>query len=190
MYFLIGLFIFMTLVIGANFCFLLIGGTPFHKGSEFEPVKMIKRKYTVERFAVGVSTFVFGISWLAAWVYFLMTGWNSFTSQVGSLIFHVVLQLVAAIALTISGVGIFLQWKRSSGIFLTSMAILLFSIGIAIFVYGPHGHGDPLFMYLFGAWTLVIGGFLTTGTYLLNCQCGDQVQQKGMFKKRHKCMLI
>lgn len=70
MYFLIGLFIFTVAVIGMNFCFLLIGGTPFHKGEEFAPVKLGKKTYTVERFAVAVSTSVFGASWLVAWFYF------------------------------------------------------------------------------------------------------------------------
>ena len=168
MYFLIVLLIFTTLIIGANFCFLLIGGTPFHKGGEFAPVKMGQRTYSVGRFAVGVSTSVFGASWLVAWLYFLFTGWDSFISQFGTLVLHVALQFISAIGLSIAGVGIFLQWKRSNGIFLTSMATLLGSTGVAILVYGPRGHGVSIFMYLFGAWTLVVGGFFTVAVYLVD----------------------
>jgi hypothetical protein len=158
----------MTIVVGANFCFLLIGGTPFQKEKEYGPVKIGKKTYTVEIFAVGVSTFVFGICWLVAWFYFLITGWSSFMLQIDNLIFHVILQLVAAVALIVSGLGIFRQWNKSNEIFKTSMAILLSSVGIALVVYGPMGHGDSIFMYLFGMWTLAVGGFLSTGTYLLN----------------------
>lgn len=177
MYFLIGLFIFMVAVIGMNFCFLLIGGTPFHKGEEFAPVKMGKRTYTVEKFAVGVSTSVFGVCWLAAWFYFLFTGWDSFVAQFDSLILHVVLQFIASIGLIVSGVGIFRQWKRSKGIFLTGMITLFVSVGIAVAIYGPRGHGDPIFMYLLGMWTLVVGGFLTAGTYLLDRLLHDWDEQ-------------
>ncbi|MGE3974543.1 MAG: hypothetical protein AB7F59_08470 [Bdellovibrionales bacterium] len=168
MYFLIGLFIFTMLVIGINFCFLLVGGTPFHKGVEFAPVKVGKRTYTVERFAVGVSTTTFGVAWLAAWFYFLVTGWNPFLTQIQSLLFHVVLQLIAGIALVTSGIGIFKQWRRSKGVFITSMGLLIGSLGIAMAVYGPRDPGDTTFMYLFGMWTLVVGGFLTIATYLLD----------------------
>ncbi|PIS10780.1 MAG: hypothetical protein COT73_07645 [Bdellovibrio sp. CG10_big_fil_rev_8_21_14_0_10_47_8] len=168
MYFFIGLFIFMALVLGMNFCFLLIGGVPFHKGAEFSPVRVGQRTYTVERFAVGVSTSVFGIGWLASWFYFLISKWSSFMVQFDTLILHVSLQFIASVGLILSGVAIFKQWKRRNGIFLTSMIILFGSIGVAILVYGPRGHGESIFMYLLGMWTLVIGGFLTAGTYLLD----------------------
>lgn len=177
MYFLIGLFIFMVAIIGMNFCFLLIGGTPFHKGEEFAPVKMGKRTYTVERFAVGVSTSVFGVSWLAAWLYFLFTGWDSFVAQFDSLILHVALQFIASIGLIVSGVGIFRQWKRSERIFFTGMITLLVSVGIMFAIYGPRGHGDRTIMYLLGMWTLVVGGFLTTATYLLDRLVNDWDEQ-------------
>jgi hypothetical protein len=160
-----------------NFCFLLIGGTPFHKGAEGASVTVGKRAYTVERFVVAVSTSVFGIVWLAAWIYFLVSGWNSFIAQFSSLIVHVVLQLVVALALVIAGLGIFRQWKRSKGVFLISMVLLVGSVGLAIVVYGPRGHGDPIFMYLFGVWTFVVGGFLTTATYLLDRLLQDWDEQ-------------
>lgn len=168
MYFLIALFIFTTLIIGANFCFLLIGGTPFSKGQEGENIKMAKRTYTVERFAVGVSTGAFGLSWLIAWLYFLISGWDSFMANYGILISHVALQLFAAIGLMVAGIGIFRQWKRIKGIFLTSMGILVVSVSIAVIGYGPIGHGEPMFMYMLGIWTLVIGGFFTTAVHLLD----------------------
>lgn len=168
MYFLIGLFIFIILVIGMNFCFLLIGGVPFHKGKEFAKVKMGMKSFTVERFAVGVSTSVFGFGWLVGWIYFLISGWDSFVVQIDALISHVLLQLVASVSLIVSGIGIFKQWKRSNGIFLTSMGILFGSVGISLIAYGPRGHGEPLFMYLFAVWTLVVGGFLTIAAYLLD----------------------
>jgi hypothetical protein len=168
MYFLIGLIIFNVLVLGANFCFLLIGGTPWHKGDEFSPVHMGKRTFTVERFAVGVSTSVFGISWLFAWAYFLIVGWDSFMAQFNSLFLHVALQFVASAGLMLAGVSIFRQWERSKGIFLTSMGLLVGSIVLAIAVYGPQGHGSQMFMYLIGAWTLVVGGYFTTAVYLLD----------------------
>jgi hypothetical protein len=177
MYFLMGLFIVTVAVIGMNFCFLLIGGTPFHKGEEFGPVKVGKRSYTVERFAVAVSTGVFGASWLIAWFYFLATGWDSFVSQFDSLIFHVVLQLIASLALIVASIGLFRQWRRRKGIFLTGMGALFVSVGTAIYIYGPRGHGDPVFMYLLGAWTLVVGGFLTTATYLLDRLLHDWDEQ-------------
>jgi hypothetical protein len=177
MYFLIGLFIITVAVIGMNFCFLLIGGAPFHKGEEFAPVKMGKRSFTVERFAVAVSTGVFGAGWLVAWFYFLFTGWDSFIAQVDSLIFHVVLQFVSSIVLIIASVGLFRQWRMCKGIFLIGMATLFVSVGTAIFIYGPRGHGEPVFMYLIGAWTLVVGGFLTTATYLLDRLLHDWDEQ-------------
>lgn len=173
MYFLTGLLIFTILIIGSNFCFLLIGGTPFDEGPEFAPVKVGKRTYSVQKFAVAVSTSVFGVSWLLAWVYFLIAGWTSFALQFNSLLLHVGLQLVAGIALVISGVSIFRQWKRSKGLFLTSMAILVGSTGTAIIVYGPRGHGEPMFMYLIGIWTLVMGGYLTTAVYILDRLVND-----------------
>jgi hypothetical protein len=168
MYFVIGLIIFMMMMFGINFCFVLIGGTPFHKGEEFAPVTKGKRTYTVQRFAVAVLTSTFGAVWLAAWVYFIVTGWDSFVPQFNSLLLHVVLQFVASITLIVAGIATFKQWKRSKGLFLSSMGILVGSVVIAISMYGPRGHGEPLFMYLLGAWTLIMGGFLTTAIYLLD----------------------
>lgn len=168
MYFVFGLIIFMMLVFGINFCFVLIGGTPFHKGQEFEPVTKGKRTYTVQRFAVAVLTSTFGAVWLAAWLYFIVTGWDSFVPHFNSLLLHVALQFVASIALIVAGFATFRQWKRSTDLFLSSMGILVGSILIAIAMYGPRGHGEPLFMYLLGAWTLIMGGFLTTAIFLLD----------------------
>ena len=168
MYFLIGLFILTTLILGINFCFLLVGGTPFDKGEESAPVMIGHRKYSVGRFAVGVSTSVFGASWLVAWSYFLLTGWDSFVAQFADLITHVVLQFLSSLGLLVAGIGIFKQWKRSKGIFLISMATMMASIGVSIVVYGPRGHGDPIFMYLLGAWTVVVGGFFTVIVYFID----------------------
>jgi hypothetical protein len=151
-----------------NFCFLLVGGTPFYRSKEFAPIEMGKKTYTVENFTVAVSTSVFGVSWLVAWLYFLTTNWDSFISQFDSLILHVVLQFITSIALIVSGIGLFKQWKRSKGIFLTAMITLFASVGIALTSYGPRGHGEPTLMYLLGICTLVVGGFLTAGTYLLD----------------------
>jgi hypothetical protein len=166
--FMVGLLILNVLVLGANFCFLLIGGTPWQKGEEFAPIHFGKRTYTVERFAVGVSTSVFGASWLIIWFYFLIVGWDSFMAQFSSLVFHVGLQLIASIGLIAAGIAIFKQSKRNKGIFLMSMGTLVISILYAIFMYGPRGHGQPEFMYVVGALTLVVGGFLTTGIYFLD----------------------
>jgi len=168
MYFLIGLLIFTTLVIGLNFCFLLIGGTPFHKGKEFAPVRMGGRTFTVERFAVGVSTSVFGVSWLVAWTYFLLTQWGSFVAQFQVLALHVGLQFAAGVGLLFAGIAIFKQWKKSNQVFFVSMAILVGSILVALGLHGPTGHGDPVFMYLFAAWTLVVGGIFTMAVFLLD----------------------
>lgn len=186
MYFIIGLIIFTTLVIGMNFCFLLIGGTPFHKGPEFAPVRMGGRTYTVERFAVGVSTIVFGAVWLVAWSYFLITGWNPFLAQFSTLIWHVAFQFAASIALIFSGIGIFRQWKKSNGVFWVGISTLVGSVMFSIIVYGPRGHGDPVFMYLFAVWTLVVGGFLTAATYLLDRLVhvwDERIIVKGQFEK-------
>lgn len=177
MYFLIGLLIFNMLVLGANFCFLLIGGTPFHKGPEFAPVHLGRKSYTVERFTVAVSVSVLGVSWLAAWTYFMIVRWDSFIIQFDALLLHVALQLLSAVGLITAGVAIFRKWRRFRGIFLTSISVLVGSIGIALVIYGPRGHGDPIFMYLFGMWTLVIGGVFTTAVYFFDRLVHDWDEQ-------------
>ncbi|MGE4133853.1 MAG: hypothetical protein AB7F86_19610 [Bdellovibrionales bacterium] len=168
MYFLIGLMIVTVLIIGANFCILLSGGIPFRGTAEFAPVKIGSRSYSVERFVMGTSTSVFGISWLVAWAYFLSVGWSSFTSNMGFLFWHVILQFLAASGLLVAGIGIFKQWRRSTGLFLGSMGLLVFSVGVAIVIYGPVGHGEPVFMYLFGIWTFVVGGIFTTAVLIFD----------------------
>lgn len=167
MYFLMGLMIVTMLVVGANFCVLLIGGHPFRQAKESAPIGIGNKSYSVERFAIGVSTSVFGISWIVAWAYFLSTGWSAFSSNFGFLFWHVLLQFLAALGLLLSGIGIFKKWKRSTGLFLGSMGLLVFSVGVAIAIYGPSGHGEPVFMYLFGMWTMVVGGVFTTAVLLL-----------------------
>ncbi len=165
---LIGIIIFNTLVLGINFCFLLVGGPPWHKGPEFEPVKMGKRTYSVERFTVGVSISVLGASWLAAWVYFMIASEQSLAVLLSNHFLHIFLQLVASISMITAGIGIFRQWNRNKGIFLMSMGIFVGSTLFAIFLYGPVGHNtSPMFMYLLAIWTLVFGGIFTTATYLL-----------------------
>lgn len=168
MNFIIGLIIFNVLVLGANFCFLLSGGPPWRKGEEYEPIRMGGKSFSVEKFAVGVSTSVIGFSWLVAWGYFLAVGWNSFLAQIETLWFHVATQFLASAGLVVAGYAIFRQWKRSTGIFLASMGLLVASVLIALVIYGPRGHGNPAFMYMVGMWTLVVGGYLTTATFLLD----------------------
>lgn len=168
MTFLYGLLIFNMLVLGANFCFLLIGGYPFRRGKEHAPVHFGHKTFSVELFAVGISVSVLGLSWLVAWVYFLVQGWDSFVAQFNFLLLHVVLQFLSAVALMVAGIAIFRKWRRFKGIFLTSMATLIGSIFLALLVYGPTGHGESVFMYLFGVWTLVVGGVFTTAVYFLD----------------------
>jgi hypothetical protein len=168
MYFLVGLMIVTMLVMGANFCILLSGGIPFRRGTEFGPIGIGGKSYSVERFVMGMSTSVFGLSWFAAWGYFLLVGWSSFASNWSFLIWHVALQLLAAAGLLAAGIGIFKKWKRSTGLFLASMGLLLFSVGVAIVIYGPRGHGEPVFMYLFGIWTLIVGGVFTTAVLIFD----------------------
>ncbi len=168
MSFLIGLLIFNMIVLGANFCFLLIGGPPLRKSAEHAPLRVGNKTYSVEMFAVGVSVSALGGSWLIAWLYFLITGWSSFLAQASSLYLHVLAQLIASLTMILSGVAIFKKWRRFKGIFLISIAVLVASIGLAIVVYGPRGHGEPLFMYLFGAWTFIAGGLLTTAVYFFD----------------------
>lgn len=168
MNFFLGLILFNVIILGLNFCFLLIGGIPFRRGAESSPVHWGNRTFNVERFSVGVTTSVLGFSWLLAWFYFLLVGWESFMAQFQSLIVHVTLQLAAALGLVIAGVGIFWQWKHYNRVFLASMGVFMGSTVWAILVFGPQGHGSPLFMTLLTALTFAVGGFLTTATYLLD----------------------
>ena len=161
------------LVLGANFCFLIIGGTPLKKEGEQERIHMGHKTYSPQRFAVGVSILVLGVSWLAAWFYFLISGWNSFLASLSSLLPHVSLQFISSILLIIAGIGVFKKWKHNRGFMLSSIGVLLFSIIIAITMYGPEGHGSPMFMYLFAIWTFVVGGVFTTGTYFLDRLVND-----------------
>lgn len=165
---LIGLMIVNVLVLGGNFCLLLVGGLPSKSKKEFSPVKMGSRTYSVERFAVGISTSTLGLTWLVAWIYFMTTRWDQFMAQAGALWPHVTLQLFASLGLIVAGYAIFKQWRRYKGIFLTSMGLLVGSLIIAMSMYGPQGHGSMTFMFLLGAWTLVIGGVFTTATFLLD----------------------
>ena len=173
MYFLIGLLIFNMLVFGINFCFLIIGGTPFKtKGESLEQddelIHAGNKTYTAQRFSVGVSILVLGFSWFVAWLYFLITGWESFLANMSSLMPHVLLHLISSALLVIAGIAVFKKWKRNKGIMLFSVGVLLFNIIISITIYGPEGHGNALFMYLFAMWTFIVGGVFTTGTYFLD----------------------
>ncbi len=177
MEFLIVLLILNAIILGANFSFFLVGGLPFQKDRERAPLHMGKKRYSVERLAVGISTSTLGVSWLVAWVYFMMSRWDSFVIQFDTLLLHVSLQLLAALILILAGIALFGKWKRSRGIFLTSMALLMGSIVLAIAIYGPRGHGSPLFMYLFGMSTLVVGVMFTTAAYLLGRLLHDWDEQ-------------
>lgn len=173
---------------GLNFCFLLIGGTPFQKSKEeFPTITAGKRKFSVERFTVGVATIAFGFGLTVAWIYFMILGWDSFITQASILLPHVLTQLFAGIALFTAGLGIFRQWRRSNGIFWTAMGLLLLSLVLAFLLYGPRGHGEPTFMYLFGAWIFVIGGFFTTAVFLLDRIKNDTLEKKvSPIHKTHK----
>jgi len=167
MKFIIGLFIFNALVLGLNFAILLTGGIPRNKGEKFDRIMIGKKIYTVERFAVGVSTSVLGTSLLLAWIYFMLIGRQSFIAQFNQLIIHVTLQLITSLSMIVAGVGIFAQWRRNKGIFLASTALLSISMIEAIVYYGPRGHGNPMVMYMIGMLTLVVGGGYTMAAYLL-----------------------
>lgn len=167
MYVLIGIIILTMAALGINFCFLMVGGPPWHKGEEHEPVKIGNRTYSIERFSVGVSVSVLGLGWLGVWLYFMITGWDSFTAQLSGLLFHVLLNLAVALSLIFAGIATFRQWKRHKGVLLASLALLMGSILLSIAVYGARGHGTPIFMWLFAAWTFVVGGIFTLATYVM-----------------------
>ncbi len=183
MYFLIGLMIVTVLIIGANFCLLLSGGGPFRRSKEFAPIGIGNRTYSIERFVMGVSTSAFGLSWLVAWFYFLSVGWTAFTANMSFLLWHVILQFLAATGLLVAGIGIFRNWKRSTGLFIGSMGLLVVSVGVAIVVYGPQGHGEPMFMYLFGVWTFVVGGVFTTAVLIFD-RLANEVGEGHSFARR------
>ena len=165
---LFGLFIIMALILGANFCFLLIGDNPFQKNHKIDTQKIVRLSYSVEKFTVGITTIVFGLSSLALWVYFLIVGRESFYTQNSLLISHIGLQFISVIVLIFSGIGIMRNWKKSKAVFLISMAVLFMSIGISVYIFGPSEQSEPLFMYLLSLLILVIGGFLTLGTYFFD----------------------
>jgi hypothetical protein len=171
----VGVMIFNMLVLGMNFCFLLVGGTPWHKGPEFEPVKLGKRTYTIERFTVGVSVTTLGISWFIAWFYFVLSSDKSISVLLSSHFLHISLQFATSIIMIVAGIGIFKQWSKNKGIFLTSMSLFVGSTLFSLFNYGFVGHGNitPVFMYLLTIWTLVFGGFLTMAVYLLGRMIHD-----------------
>lgn len=168
MSFFIVLFIFLAVLLGANFCILLAGGIPFKKGVDFKILKFGKRYYSDEMFAIGVSIFVFGAGWLSTLIYLLATGWDAMANHLDSIIVHVVLQFASAVALVISGVAIFAKWKRRKELFLTSAVILFGSLAISLFAVGPKGNDDATFLYHFGLLSFVAAGFLSVGTFLLD----------------------
>lgn len=128
---------------------------------------------------------VLGISWLSTWIYFMIDRWGSFVAQWESLLLHVVLQLFSSLGLIVAGFAIFKQWKSFRTFFLASIVLLVGSIGVSIAVYGPRGHGEPIFMYLFGLWTLVIGGVFTTAVYFLDQLIHDWDERLPQRKRLH-----
>jgi hypothetical protein len=167
MNFVVGLIIFNMLVLGINFCFLLIGG-PWQKGENFQNVKVAKKVYTIERFTVGVSISILGLSYLVVWLYFMFAAAESFSFLLNRHFVHILLQLIASLTMIIAGVGIFRQWRRNKAIFLTSVTILMLSTIFALSFYGPSGHAVPSeLMVAFSLWVFIFGGILTTATYFL-----------------------
>ncbi len=169
MYFLMGLFALTVLIIGINYCVLLIGGVPFQSGAEFKNIKFGHKTYTVERLTVIVSSFIFGLSGFFVWTHFLFTKWDSIFYIDRSLILLIALHYVASIALVTSSIGLTLQWRIRTKMFWISMGALLTSCLGLILALSCHGERcEPMFLYLFSASALVIGGFLATVTYLLD----------------------
>lgn len=168
MYFLSALFIIASLIIGVSFCILLITGTPFRSGKEFELIRSGHKAYTVERFTVGISTSVLGISWLIAWIYVLSQPWAPFKIEFEALSLAILTQLVASVGLLVAGVGIFRRWRKRKGIYLTSLVLMISSILISSLIYVPSQSPRSDLIYFFGGLTLVIGGFFTAAVYFVD----------------------
>ena len=181
--FLFSLLVIISLILAANFCFLLIGRPFWQKGGEFKPIKLGQKSFTSEKFAVGVSTGVIGLGWLVAWFYFMFIQGESFVNHFRSLWFHVLLQLVASVALIVASVAIFLKWPNRKKLFFVAMGTLVASIFIALVTYGPRGHGEPIFMYLIGVWTLVVGVAFTAGVYFFDYLVHEYEDEKSSDRK-------
>lgn len=168
--FLIGTMIFMSLVLGAAFCFLLAGEASAVKRSELSPARVPRkrRSFSKERLTLGASTSLLGICWLTAVTYFLTIRWESFLAQFDSLIVHVSLQFLTSLALVAAGISAFGYMRGFKTVYFSSMALLVGSSLLALGVQGPIGHGTSTFMYLFTAWVLGIGAVFTTGAFLLD----------------------
>ncbi len=164
MEFYLGLFILSMTFLGMNFCFVLVGGLPWHKGEEFEPVKIGKKSFTVEMFAVGTSIFVLGATGMAAWLHMGFFEGKEFLTVFYEYPLYMSLQFMTAVAMMSAGVGIFRQCKRYKGIFLTSIGILMFGMFVA-FLSG--GHRPPAPMMLVAICTLIVGTFFTTVLYTI-----------------------
>lgn len=163
-----GLLFVNMFVLGASFCFFLIGGLPFRKSAEHAPIRVGENRYSVEMLILAISICAFGFSWFLAWTYFLIERWPYFYEQQGYIVAHLILQFATATGLLVAGYGIFRKWKHFKGIFLISVAILLASLGYSIIIFGPQGYGGPLATYFFAIWFIAIGGAFVTALYLFD----------------------
>lgn len=99
-----------------------------------------RRSYSgPQKFAGGFSMFL-GVLMLGAWIYFLVSGSDSFMSSFGPLLTHVALELISALSLVVGGFAMLRGLSRSPALLMTSYALVSFTQVLSLAVYGPTGH--------------------------------------------------
>jgi len=183
--FLVTLFIISAVFLGILFCIFLIGGIPFQKREEDEPVRLFGSKYPIERLCVGASTLIFGISWTLAWYYFFLSEASLLTSLGGSSSIHLILHSAAGFALLMTSVAVFQKWKNVKRWLAASMSCLVASTALAIAVFSQSDQSEQFLMVVFSIWTICVGIFLTTSVFMLDYITHELDDQLPHFRRQN-----
>lgn len=100
----------------------------------------ITRSYSRAQLFAGSFTVLIGLIMLAAWIYFLAQGRESFLRDFTYLVAHVVLELVSAVALIVAGAYMLLGRWRAPALLMTAYTLLVFTQVFSLLVYGVRGH--------------------------------------------------
>ena len=96
----------------------------------------------------AVYSIVVGISILALWIMLFLTGQiPELETELFRISFHIFSELLLAIILVISGIGLLRKSKTAEKLFLLAMGLLLYSVINAAGYYGQNGDYTMVIMF-------------------------------------------
>lgn len=166
--FLVACMLIGAVLFAAIFSMTLIGRAPWSKKKGFGPIQFLGKKLSIEEVSIGLLFTLLGALWFVASCYFFITHWKSHPGHLRQPEIENILSFLTGLTLLFGGFSVLWQSRRWHGMYLSSVAVVLVSLGVAAIFGVPANSALSEVIFILGAITFALVGGLTGILYIMD----------------------